>query len=57
VLRSAEFTSDVGTKRLELIEEAVPHAARGAFGSANLWDSAFGWPATDAAVAADEVIQ
>ena len=36
MLRLAEFPSDVGMKRLELIEEAVPRAARGAFGSANL---------------------
>jgi hypothetical protein len=53
VVRSAEFTSDVGMKRLELIEEAAPRAARVAFGSANLWGSAIGWPA----VRADEVIQ
>jgi hypothetical protein len=57
VLRLAEFTSDVGMKRFELIKEAVPRAARVAFGSANFWNSAIGWPAADAAVRADEVIQ
>ena len=57
MLRLAEFTSDVGMKRLELIKETVPHAARAAFGSANLWGSAIGGPAADAAVRADEVIQ
>jgi hypothetical protein len=44
-------------KRLELIKEAVPRALRVAFGSPNLWGSAIGWPAADAAMHADEVIQ
>ena len=57
MLSLAEFTSDVGMKRLELIKEAVPRAARVAFGSASLWGSAIGWPAAGAAVRADEVIQ
>jgi hypothetical protein len=48
VVRLAEFTGDVGMKRPELIKEAVPHAARVAFGSANLWGSAIGWPAAGA---------
>src|SRR6266508_1672882 len=48
VVRLAEFTSDVGMKRLELIKGAVPPAARVAFGSANLWGSAVGWPAAGA---------
>jgi hypothetical protein len=47
VLRWAEFTSDVGMKRLELIKEGVPCAARVAFGSANFWSSAIGWLAAD----------
>jgi hypothetical protein len=47
VLRLAEFTRDIGMKRLELIKEAVPRAARVAFGSANLWTSAIGWLAAD----------
>jgi hypothetical protein len=33
----AEFTSNVGMKRLELLKEAVPRAGQVAFGSANLW--------------------
>lgn len=53
MVRLAELTGDVGMKRLELIEEAVPRAARVTFGSANLWGSAIGWRA----VRADEVIQ
>jgi hypothetical protein len=57
VLRLAEFTSDVGAKRLELIKETVVRAARVAFGSASLWGSAIGWPAANAAMRADEVIQ
>ena len=48
MVRLAEFTSDVSMKRLELIKEAVPPAARVAFGSANLWGSAIGWPAAGA---------
>jgi hypothetical protein len=53
----AEFTSDVGLKGLEVIKEAVPRAAWVAFGSANLWGSAIGWPAAGAAARADEVTQ
>jgi hypothetical protein len=53
----AEFTCDVSTKRLELVKKADPRAARVAFGSPNLWGSAIGWPAADAAMRADEVIQ
>ena len=56
-MRLTQFTSDVDMKRLELIKEAGPRAARGAFGGANLWGSDFGWPAADAAMRADEVIQ
>jgi hypothetical protein len=43
VLSLAEFASNVGMKRLELIKEAVARAARVTFGSANLWGSASGW--------------
>jgi hypothetical protein len=56
-VRLAEFTCDVGTKRLELVKKADPRAARVTFDSANLWSSAIGWLAADAAMRSDEVIQ